>query len=496
MANLGGNHDGTVSGDAGADATACDNGGLDLVQRLDDAVLPLGRNGGNDMLSPAFGVNGAHPYYGPGYVPSAGGNGRLEHQIVPTSQLAAEVNQRIHGGQTGPLDQLRGRSAHEWLGPQVGFNHNPETGAFHTPPGLPPGAGYGHAPTAPQFPLVGENAPGMFVPTTTGSWGGSRSPKSGPSAGISRQSLVNPGWHSELHAGPGGCHCPSPRRPGPFLVGTAVCCPPRTGSPSRTVGSPLRFRSLDGGRPTARIWPPPCVPDAPGPPAAPYAGAPVPAPPAFGRPFPRTGFDYTRLQMPGAPAPPAPRQTTFSAPFVPVQPPKPLLIDDFLTVYAVHALKSAPNRLLFDNTTGSISFQPDMTGVSAKKIKCPDLPALLKASERIKSALLQLGAIQGPDYDRYQDSCMTLLLDPKCGGNGWPFETFMEFNNAHRLQQWTTGASFDILCPMRMAHFAAMAASRANKSGQSFLDSRNANKRSAGGSRGPRGPRSEPRGGN
>jgi hypothetical protein len=146
--------------------------------------------------------------------------------------------------------------------------------------------------------------------------------------------------------------------------------------------------------------------------------------------------------------------------------------------------------LLFDNTTGSISFQPDMTGGSAKKIKCPDLPAWLKASERIKSALLQLGAIQGPDYDRYQDSCMTLLLDPKCGGNGWPFETFMEFDNAHRLQQWTTGASSDILCPMRMAHFAAMAASRANKSGQSFLDSGNANKRSAGNSRGPRGPRS------
>jgi hypothetical protein len=85
MANLGGNHDGTVSGDAGADATAGNNGGLDLVQRLDDAVLSLGRNGGNDLLSLAFGVNGAQPYYGPGYVPSAGGNGRLEHQIVSAS---------------------------------------------------------------------------------------------------------------------------------------------------------------------------------------------------------------------------------------------------------------------------------------------------------------------------------------------------------------------------------------------------------------------------
>jgi hypothetical protein len=176
MANLGGNHDGTVSGDAGADAAACDNGGLDPMQRLDDAVLPLGRNGGNDMLSPAFGVNGAHPYYGPDYVPYAGGNGRLEHQIVPTSQLAAEVNQHIHGGQTGPLDQLRGRSVRERLGPQVGFNHNPETGAFHTPPGLPPGAGYGHAPTAPLFPLPGENAPELFVPTTGGFAPGPQAP--------------------------------------------------------------------------------------------------------------------------------------------------------------------------------------------------------------------------------------------------------------------------------------------------------------------------------
>jgi hypothetical protein len=33
---------------------------------------------------------------------------------------------------------------------------------------------------------------------------------------------------------------------------------------------------------------------------------------------------------------------------------------------------------------------------------------------------------------------MTMLLDPKCGGNGWPFDTFLEFDTAHRLQQWTT----------------------------------------------------------
>jgi hypothetical protein len=264
------------------------------------------------------------------------------------------------------------------------------------------------------------------------------------------------------------------------------------GAPPGLVPPIAPFPPLGGILPPA-LGPPPAY-HAPMPPptAAPYAGAPVFAPPsAFGGPFPRLGFDFTRLQMPGAPVPPAPCQSSFAAPFVPVQPPKPLLIDDFLTVNAFHALKSAPNRLLFDNTTGSISFKPDMTGVSATKIKCSDLPAWLKAFERIKTALLQLGAIQGLDYDRYQDSCMILLLDPKCGGNGWPFETFMEFDNAHWLQQWTTGASFDILCHMRMAHFAAMAASRTNKLGQFFLDSGNATRRSAGSSRGPRGPRSE-----
>jgi hypothetical protein len=55
-----------------------------------------------------------------------------------------------------------------------------------------------------------------------------------------------------------------------------------------------------------------------------------------------------------------------------------------------------------------------------------------------------MGAIQGPDYDRYFDSCMTLLLDPKCGDNGWSLEIFFEFDNAHRLQQWHTGSAFDL----------------------------------------------------
>jgi hypothetical protein len=80
-----------------------------------------------------------------------------------------------------------------------------------------------------------------------------------------------------------------------------------------------------------------------------------------------------------------------------------------------------------------------------------------------------MGAIRGPDYDRYSDSCLTLLLDPKCGGNGWAFEIFLEFDNAHRIQQWSTGAAFDDICPMRMAHFAAMAAQTKLKRPLPFL---------------------------
>jgi hypothetical protein len=99
MANLRGNYDGTVTDDA-----ACDNGGINPEQRLNDAALTLGRHGGNDMLSPAIGGNGGHPYYGPGFVHFRGGNGHLEQQIVLNSQLVAEVNQRIYGGQNGPLN--------------------------------------------------------------------------------------------------------------------------------------------------------------------------------------------------------------------------------------------------------------------------------------------------------------------------------------------------------------------------------------------------------
>jgi hypothetical protein len=44
--------------------------------------LRPGRNGCNDLLSPEMGVDGTHPYYGPGFVHSGGGNGRPEQQIV------------------------------------------------------------------------------------------------------------------------------------------------------------------------------------------------------------------------------------------------------------------------------------------------------------------------------------------------------------------------------------------------------------------------------
>jgi hypothetical protein len=183
-----------------------------------------------------------------------------------------------------------------------------------------------------------------------------------------------------------------------------------------------------------------------------------------GAAFPRTGL--TGYSGPGVPtAAPIRRPSTFPSPlqvgssgFVPVQPAKPLLIDDFLSLNALNALKHAPGRLMIDSQ-GSTYVQINLFGVSTRKIKCPNLPAWLKASEKIKSALVTMRAIRGPDYDRYFDSCMTLLLDPKCGGNGWSLKIFFEFDNAHRLQQWHTGSKFDVICPLRMAHFAAISAS-------------------------------------
>lgn len=50
---------------------------------LNDATLSLGRKGGHDMFFLEIGGNGGHPYYGPDFVPSAGGNGRQEPQLFP-----------------------------------------------------------------------------------------------------------------------------------------------------------------------------------------------------------------------------------------------------------------------------------------------------------------------------------------------------------------------------------------------------------------------------
>jgi hypothetical protein len=213
-------------------------------------------------------------------------------------------------------------------------------------------------------------------------------------------------------------------------------------------------------QPSVGPFPAPPAPVPPQPFYHPYAGGVGIAP--NGGAFPRTGFSAP----PGEHgAVPVRRSNTFhppthtsSAGFIPIQPAKPLLIDDFLPFYALHALKAAPGKLMVDPRGQSLFVPTDLSGVGTKKLKCPDLPAWLKASDKNKSALITMGAIQGPDYDRYFDSWMTLLLDPKCGGNGWSLEIFFDFDNAHRLQQWQTGSAFDVICPLRMAHFAAMSA--------------------------------------
>jgi hypothetical protein len=74
----------------------------------------------------------------------------------------------------------------------------------------------------------------------------------------------------------------------------------------------------------------------------------------------------------------------FSDGFVPVQPAKPLLIDDFLSVSAISAAKTAPHKVLVDSTSGSIVLQPaDSTGLNYKKVKCPDIPSWMAAADRI-----------------------------------------------------------------------------------------------------------------
>jgi hypothetical protein len=267
------------------------------VQRLDDATLTLGRHGGNDMLSPVIGGNGGHPYYGHGFVQSSGGNGHQEQQIVLDSRLVAEVNQRVYGGQNGPLNPLHGRSVHERLGPQLGFNHNPDTGAFHTPPNLPQGAGYGHAPTAPP---IGGNGHALFVPTPGGVASGPQAPSGAPAAPDTDplQALaatlqanlaqsIQAGIQQYMQAQGGPPPPPVPIRPEAHYGAPPGLAPPVPQAPPPGMG-----HTMGGIQPPA-FAPPPAYH------TAPYAGAPIHPPQAFGGPYPRTGFDFNRLQMPG-----------------------------------------------------------------------------------------------------------------------------------------------------------------------------------------------------
>ena len=151
MANVGGNHDGTV--------TVGDFPPLGDIpeQHHHDAGVE-----GGGSLTPAA-------YYGPGFVTPGIGNGQIEQAIVPPSTMVAAVN--AHMADQGLAnanipEHPRGRSIHERLGPRGnGFHHHPALSGFQTPPELPHGASYGHAPTAPHFPL-GATPAATFVPTT------------------------------------------------------------------------------------------------------------------------------------------------------------------------------------------------------------------------------------------------------------------------------------------------------------------------------------------
>jgi hypothetical protein len=122
----------------------------------------------------------------------------------------------------------------------------------------------------------------------------------------------------------------------------------------------------------------------------PYSGgAPVAS---AGGLFPRTGLQSV---LGGPTAAPICRPSTYPISltqvgmdgFIPVQPAKPLLIHDFLSLNALNALKSAPEKLMVDLQGIGIYVQTDLSGVGTKKMKCPDLPAWLKASDKMKAAL-------------------------------------------------------------------------------------------------------------
>ena len=463
MAELGGNHDGTTTT---ADAGNVDTLGRNLFSRRERDNTPSPHNGGM-FITP---LNASAPPFPGNGLEDIRGNG--PQPIVPPSVLVSEVATRLAAPNGVPpgenmyfADSLLGRRpVQERLGP---LNSHP-VGGFHTPQA----AGYGHA----NFePPIQQHTGHTFVPTSAGVLPGppvstpedvrlhqlKEAVKGGREYFERLQTQIDsfntpapgPIRPQAQYAAPGGAPQFGPYRAPP---GPPVQAPPAPQAAPFEM-PPLYWGGPQVGFQQAAFGPPPAY-----------------APPAPG-PIPRTGFDHSRLQ---AAAPQGQRHSTYPAPFVPVQPAKPLLISEFLTISAVNALKGAPHKLLIDGSTGSISVQPDMSGVSTKKIKCPDILAWIKASERIKSALLQIGAIQGPDYDQYQESCMTLVLDTKCGGHGWALDVFLEFDNNHRIKQWATGAPMDKICPLTMANFAAMAAAKTNKSAQSFPEAGTGTRRS------------------
>ena len=457
MAAIGANHDGTITAD---DAGTNDVGRNQLRER-DNTPSP--RNGG------VLGTNLNTQNHGNG-ISERGGNG-LEEQIFPPSLMVSEVSARLAAPNGAPYgdnasfpDSLMGRRpVFERLGPFLGTNPVHEFRGFHTPPVHT--AGYG--PAGYHSPDNGHT----FVPTSAGTLPGPPVNFAHTDDRLHQLQEAVKGLQNQIaafanppqgpirpqaqYAAPGG---------GPQFGPYNPPLPP--GPPPATAA--VELPPLFYGGPQVGFQPAAFAP-----PAA-YAQPPQ-------GPIPRTGFNHARLQ-----APPGPRQSTYPAPFVPIQPARPLLISEFLTVTAVNALKGASHKLLIDNATGSLTVQPDMSGLTTKKIKCPDILAWMKASERIKSVLIAMGAIQGPDYDSYTESCHTLMLDPTCGGHGWSLEVFLEFDNAHRLKQWTTGAAFDVICNLLMANFAAMAAAKTNKPAQTFLDSGTGSRRTgdAKGSRG------------
>jgi hypothetical protein len=162
--------------------TGGDLGGLTPFseQRQDD-VWVEGHNGGGSLTVTPL---ASAAFYGPGFqgfaTPVNGGNGHIEQAIVPPSNMVAAVTAQMADPGTSVPDHPRGRSIHERLGPRGnGFHHYHGLSGFHTPPELPLGASYGHAPSAPLLPSDATQ-PATFVPTSGGMAPGPQAHGGGP----------------------------------------------------------------------------------------------------------------------------------------------------------------------------------------------------------------------------------------------------------------------------------------------------------------------------